>query len=63
MSDLTPPVEQPVTIAASSLPEASMTLLRYALTAIGGIMVTRGWLSDQTVNDLIGVALILAPTH
>ena len=60
--DITPPVEQPVIIAQSALPEASMTLLRYVLVAAGGVLVTQGYIDDRTLNDVVAALLIILPT-
>lgn len=62
MTDLTPPVEQPVTVPSSALPESTLTLLRYALVTLGGVFVSKGWLSDSDLNAIVGVLLIVIPT-
>jgi F0F1-type ATP synthase assembly protein I len=62
MSDLTPPVEKPVTVRASAIPEQTLTLIRYVLVMLGGIFVSKGWLSDSDLNALIGALLIILPT-
>ncbi len=61
MSEYEAPVGQPVIVPASSIPESSMTLLRYALTALGGVLVSRGYLNDQTLNDVVGGLLLILP--
>ncbi len=62
MPDLTPPVDQPVVVPASGLPAEALTVLRYALVTLGGIFVSRGWLSDSDMNAIVGVLLIVIPT-
>lgn len=62
MTDLTPPVDQPVTVPASAIPEGALTLARYALVSLGGVFVSKGWLSDSDLNALVGALLIIVPT-
>jgi hypothetical protein len=62
MTDLTPPVEQPVIVPSSAVPEQVTTLLRYVLVTLGGVFVSKGWLSDSDLNALVGAVLIIGPT-
>lgn len=63
MAELDPEtVDKPIIAPVSDVPEGVITLVRYLLAALGGIMVNRGWISDSTVNDLTGLALIALPT-
>lgn len=52
----------PVIVEGSSLSPIVLTLLRYALTTLGGVMVSKGWLSDSQANELVGGLLIVVPT-
>lgn len=57
-----PPADTPVHVPASPLPESTTTLLRYALVTLGGVFVSKGWLSDSDLNAIVGVLLIVVPT-
>lgn len=37
-------------------------LIRHLLTLVGGIMVSKGWLSSDTLDIIIGAILAVAPT-
>lgn len=45
----------------SAAPPAWMSLLRSALIAGGGVLVTKGWIDQTTLTDAIGAILILGP--
>ena len=38
-----------------------MTTVRYTITAVGAFAVAKGWISDETVNTLVGLAAIFGP--
>lgn len=59
---MTDTTEMPVTVPASPFTAELATTIRYALVTIGGIFVSRGWLSDAELNAIVGVVLIVAPT-
>lgn len=59
---MTDTAEMPVTVPASPFTAELATTIRYALVTIGGIFVSRGWLSDAELNAIVGVVLIVAPT-
>lgn len=54
--------DMPVQVPASALPAELATTIRYALVMLGGVFVSRGWLSDAELNAIVGVILIVAPT-
>lgn len=41
---------------------AALTIARYVMVAAGGIFVSRGYLTDEQLNDVIGAILIVVPT-
>ena len=51
----------PIVVHESPLPSSAATLLRYVLTAIGGLLVSRGYFDEALLNDVIGAVLIIAP--
>jgi hypothetical protein len=56
-----PNQDQPIVVNDTQLPGTAATLLRYAATAIGGVLVTRGFLpADSDVNAIVGSVLIVA---
>lgn len=61
MDDLTPPVDTPVAVAASPLPAELATAVRYLMVAMGGVFVSKGWLSDVELNAIVGALLIVGP--
>lgn len=52
----------PITVPASPLSPLMLTLLRYALTALGTVMVSRGLIDQGSADALAGAALIAIPT-
>lgn len=56
------PIEPPVTVPASPVPDTTITLIRYILVTIGGVFVSKGWISDADLSSIIGAALIIIPT-
>lgn len=38
------------------------SLLRYGLTAVGGVLVGKGWVTEEQATDLVGAALVVIPT-
>lgn len=59
---MTDTTDMPVQVSASPLPAELATTLRYVLVMLGGIFVSRGYLSDAELNAIVGVVLIVAPT-
>lgn len=41
--------------------QALLSALRSVLIAIGGYVTGRGWLDSATVNEIIGLAMVLIP--
>lgn len=62
MTETTTKVEKPIVVNSSALPANLLTLLRYFLVASGGVLVTRGYLDDKTMNDIVGILMMLIPT-
>ncbi len=52
----------PIIVNESPLPQSAFTLLRYALTAIGGLLVSQGYFDEEVLNNVIGALLIIIPT-
>lgn len=63
MNDLgtTPPVETPVSVPASAIPEQLASALRTLLAALGGYAVAKGWLTADVAAALVPVVLIGLP--
>lgn len=57
MENLERPIEVP-----TATREVSLTALRYILTAVGAMLVSRGWFSEEEVNQIVGIALLVIPT-
>ncbi len=51
----------PIIVNESPLPQSAYTLLRYVLTAIGGLLVSQGYFDEEVLNHLIGAVLIIVP--
>lgn len=57
------PVQTPITVNPAQLPAGAATLLRYALTAIGGVMLNHKLLPAGTdVNAVVGAVLVVVST-
>jgi hypothetical protein len=41
--------------------QAYLGVLRHLLTALGGILVSHGWLASSELSDFVGLLLIVAP--
>jgi hypothetical protein len=53
-------LETPIIVKDNQLPGGAATLLRYVLTALGGILVTKGFLpAGSDVNQLVGIGLMV----
>jgi hypothetical protein len=39
--------------------EKSLSVLRHVLTGIGAVLITRGWVEESTVQEVIGFVLTL----
>lgn len=48
-------------INSNPFPAGIATLLRYVLTALGGLLVSRGYFSQDALNDVVGALLIIIP--
>jgi hypothetical protein len=60
---MTDNVTPPIVVPASAVPETTLALIRYALTALGGsLLVKRGIISNAELQELIGVVLVILPT-
>lgn len=62
MTETTTEVEKPIIVSKSAISTNTLTFIRYLLVAAGGILVSKGYLSDKTLNDIIGLILIIIPT-
>ncbi len=57
------PAETPIIVNGSAIPATILTVLRYVLTALGGVLVTNNVLpTDTNVDQIVGAFLILAAT-
>lgn len=55
--------DTPIQVDPNQIPAGAATLLRYALTTIGTVMVTRGLLpAGSDVNAIVGAALVIIST-
>lgn len=53
-------VTPPIVVPASPIPETTVALIRYALTAFGGaLLVKRGIISNSELQDIVGVLLVV----
>lgn len=57
----TDPVATPITVSASALPAQAQTSLRAALIALGGWLVGRGYISNDLLQAIVPIALIVGP--
>lgn len=51
----------PIVVTTGALPATAASVLRYALTTLGGYLVARGWLAGDTAEMLTTVILVIAP--
>ncbi len=51
----------PIVVRESAIPAGINTIIRYGLTALGGLLVSRGWFSEDALNDIIGALLVILP--
>lgn len=50
-----------IVVNGSPVPAGIATIFRYALTAIGGLLVSKGYFAADQVNDIVGFALVILP--
>lgn len=53
--------DPPLIVSDQTVPTTLWTIIRYAITAIGGLAVGRNWISDQNLQDILGVAGMVIP--
>lgn len=53
--------DKPIIVPNSALPPMAATAIQYVVTALGGVLITKGFLpADSDINMLVGVVLMLA---
>ncbi len=71
LTDIDEPVETPVVVPVSAAPQLVSTLVRYALVALGGYLLTNGLASESTrdlllkpevINGVVVALLTVVPT-
>lgn len=50
-----------IVVPNSPLPDEAKTALRYVLTALGGILVSRGFITEGELMTIVGVVLVAGP--
>jgi hypothetical protein len=61
MNDLTPPVDKPISVNESALPDQAGAAIRTLLVAVGGYMAGKGWIDANIVAALVPVIMIVGP--
>ncbi len=62
MTETTMEIKKPIVVNSSAIPANVLTLVRYALMAIGAFLVSKGYFTEEAVNDLVGALLMLIST-
>ncbi len=51
----------PILVDPNAFPAIAAVILRYALQALGGFLVARGWIEGDTVEIIVSGGLVVAP--
>lgn len=54
-------MSDPIIVRENPYPAGVSTVIRYALTALGAFLVSRGIFSQDMINDVIGAVLVILP--
>lgn len=58
---MTDPDTNPIVVNPDQTMAQLGVAIRYALTAVGGYMVAKGWLEDDLLQIIVNVAVMLGP--
>lgn len=51
----------PILVDPNALPAIGAVVLRYALQALGGFLVARGWIDGDAVEAIVSGSLVVVP--
>lgn len=55
-------MEKPIEIPSTDTAPAVVTLMRYLLVALGGWLISRGWMEQEQLDTLVPIVLVAVPT-